>query len=96
MIWASKDNNLLVAGMLLDTGTDVNLQEPIEDKSGSAYSSLHWAALRNFTDMAQLLIKRRANMDLVDKHGNTPLALAEKKGNKELIKLLSPKFMWND
>ncbi len=64
-------------------------QEPLEDKSGSAYSPLHWAALRGFTEMAQLLIRRKANVELCDKHNNTPLMLAEKKGNKEIIQLLN-------
>ena len=41
------------------------------------------------------MLKRRANQHLPDKHGNTPLQLAEKKGNKEIIKLLKPKA-WND
>ena len=88
LIWAAKDNNLLVATRLLDTGTDVNLQEPPDDKSGSCYTALHWAALRGFTGMAALLLKRRANMHVLDKHGNSPLALAEKKGNKEILALL--------
>ena len=57
----------------------------------SSCASLHWAALRGFTEMAQLLVKRRANIELVDKHGNTPIALAEKKGNKDIVRLLSPK-----
>ena len=97
LIWAAKDNNLLVAAQLLANGTDVNLQEPLEDKSGSCYSALHWAALRGLKEMAEMLLKRGANRDMVDKHGNTPLALAEKKGNKELVKLLTPKVnTWDD
>ncbi len=46
--------------------------------------------------MAALLRKRRANRHVLDKHGNTPLALAEKKGNKEIIALLKPKVPWNE
>ena len=88
LLWGAKDNNLLVVNQLLDNGVDVNLQEPIEDKSGSAYAPLHWAALRGFYDMAQLLIRRNADVELRDKHSNTPLMLAEKKGNKEIIQLL--------
>ena len=95
LIWAAKDNQLLVATRLLDTGTDVNLQEPADDKSGSCYTALHWAALRGFTSMAALLLKRKANQHIVDKHGNTALALAEKKGNKDVVQLLKPKS-WDD
>ena len=96
LIWAAKDNNLLVASQLLDNGTDVNLQEPIEDKSGSCYSALHWAAIRGLKEMTEMLLKRKANAQLLDKHGNTPLALADKKGNKEIVKLLTPKQDWDD
>ena len=96
LIWASKDNNLAIAKQLLDTGTDVNLQEPVEDKSGSCYTALHWAALRGFAGIVELLLQRKANQHLVDKHGNTPLQLAEKKGNKEIINLLRPRSAWDD
>ena len=82
LIWAAKDNNLLVAAQLLDTGVDVNLQEPEEDKSGSCYSALHWAALRGWVGMVELLLARKANRELMDKHNNTPLALAEKKATR--------------
>ena len=91
LIWAAKDNNLLVATHLLDHGTDVNLVEPMEDKGCSCYTALHWAALRGFQEMGELLLGRGANTEVADKHGNTPLMLAEKKGNKELSRLLQPK-----
>lgn len=96
LIWASKDNNLSVVTQLLETGSNVNVQEPLEDKSGSCYSALHWASLRGFAGMVELLLKRKANQYLPDKHGNTPLQLAEKKGNKEIIQLLKPKSTWDD
>ena len=97
LIWSAKDNNLLIAAQLISNGTDVNLQEPVEDKSGSCYSALHWAALRGLKEMAELLLSRGANRFMVDKHGNTPLALADKKGNKELVKLLDRKAdPWDD
>ena len=54
-IWAAKDNNLLVARQLIETGTSVDLQEPMDDKSGSCYTALHWSALRGFKDMMELL-----------------------------------------
>ena len=38
--------------------------------------------------MIELLLQRGANPLLLDKHNNTPQALAEKKGEKEVIALL--------
>jgi len=96
LVWAAKDNNMLVATQLLDTGTDVNMQEPIEDKGASGYAALHWAAMRGFREMLELLIKRGANLELLDKHGNTAKALAMKKGNKEVVRLLEGKGQPSD
>ena len=89
LVWAAKDNNLAVACKLLDTGTDVNLQEPLEDKGSSGYAALHWAAMRGFKEMISMLLRRGANLELIDKHGNTALMLAQKKGNKEVMALLT-------
>ena len=94
LIWAAKDNNLLVARQLIETGTSVDLQEPMDDKSGSCYTALHWSALRGFKDMMELLLSFRANPQIQDKHGNTPLALAEKRGNKDIVNLLN--MDWDD
>jgi len=91
LVWSAKDNNLLVATQLLDTGTDVNLQEPMEEKGSSGYAALHWASMRGFKDMIALLLRRNANPELQDKHGNTALMLASKKGNKEVVSMLSKK-----
>ena len=44
-------------------------------------SSLHTTSLHKF----------QANTELCDRHGNTPLMLADKKGNKEVVKLLTTK-----
>lgn len=44
LIWAAKDNNLLVAQTLLENGHDVNRQEPATDKGMSGYAPVHWAA----------------------------------------------------
>jgi hypothetical protein len=76
LVWAAKDNNLAVACKLLDTGTDVNLQEPLEDKGSSGYAALHWAAMRGFKEMISMLLKRGANLDLVDNTGDSALILA--------------------
>lgn len=88
LIWAAKDNNLMVAEMLLERGHDVNKQEPGTDKGLSKYSPLHWAAQKGQVKMVELLLSRGANPDLLDKHNNTAKALAEKKGETEVMALL--------
>ena len=79
LIWAAKDNNLVVAEMLIDKGHDVNRQEPVQDKGLSGYAPVHWAAQKGQAQMVELLLSRGANPSLLDKHNNTVLAVAQKK-----------------
>ena len=68
LLWASKDNNLIVAEMLLDKGHDVNKQEAMQDKGLSGYAPIHWAAHKGHLAMCELLLSRGANPNLPDKH----------------------------
>jgi hypothetical protein len=90
LIWAAKDNNLLIAEAFLDSGHDVNRQEAWQDKGNSGYAPLHWAAQKGHLAMTELLLARGANPLVVDKHGNNPYSLAEKKGEKEVLAVLEP------
>ena len=89
LLWAAKDNNLLVAEWLLDHGHDPNKHEVATDKGSSAYSPVHWAAQKGYLDMLKLLHSRGAIVTVKDKHGNTPRSLAEKKGFKEVVEMLT-------
>ena len=68
----------------------MNLQEG--DSGGhSRYTALHCAARMGHIETATLLLERGAKADVLDKHGNTPKNLAEKKGDsthKAMIELL--------
>ncbi|KOO20837.1 achain structural determinant protein [Chrysochromulina tobinii] len=88
LLWAAKDNNLIVAEMLIAKGHSVNTREPIQDKGNSGYTPLHWAAHKGHLHMVELLLSHGANAAALDKHNNTPKMLAEKKGEKELVALL--------
>ena len=88
LLWAAKDNNLIVAEMLIAKGHSVNTREPIQDKGNSGYTPLHWAAHKGHLHMVELLLSHGANAAALDKHSNTPKMLAEKKGEKELVALL--------
>jgi len=91
LLWAAKDNNLIVASMLLEKGHDINKQESMQDKGLSGYAPLHWAAHKGHLKMVELLLAHSANPALLDKHSNTPKALAEKKGEAEVVALLEAK-----
>eukprot|EP00325_Prymnesiales_sp_UTEX-LB-985_P016966 CAMPEP_0174755368 /NCGR_PEP_ID=MMETSP1094-20130205/106211_1 /TAXON_ID=156173 /ORGANISM="Chrysochromulina brevifilum, Strain UTEX LB 985" /LENGTH=715 /DNA_ID=CAMNT_0015961257 /DNA_START=10 /DNA_END=2157 /DNA_ORIENTATION=+ len=86
--WAAKDNNLVIAEMLIDKGHDVNKQEPLTNKALNGYAALHWAAHKGHLEMCELLLSRGANPALNDKHSNTAKALAEKKGEAEVVSLI--------
>lgn len=88
LIWAAKDNNLVIARALLDNGHDVNKQEPFQDRGASGYGPLHWAAQKGFVAMTEMLLAAGANPTLTDKHSNTPYSLAEKKGAKETMVII--------
>jgi len=88
LIWAAKENQRMVAEMLLDHGYSVNEQESTLDKAVSGYVPLHWAAQKGHKEMLQLLLARGALVGVKDKHGNDPKALAQKKGFKEIVELL--------
>jgi ankyrin repeat protein len=61
-------------------------------------NNLHWTALiesivlgdggRNHTDTLEALVKAGANLDLADREGNTPLALAKRRGYTEMVAIL--------
>ena len=88
LIWAAKENQMLVAETLMDHGFSVNEQESTLDKSLSGYMPLHWAAQKGHEDMLKLLLSRGAIANVKDKHGNAPAALAQKKGFTEIVALL--------
>ncbi|KAK2813151.1 hypothetical protein FQN50_000828 [Emmonsiellopsis sp. PD_5] len=91
-----------VVKMILNTsGIDIN-----ETDSVSERTALFWAAERGFLDIASLLMKgtrrsltellqfpfgKRPKIDLADKDGYTPLAIAAQNGHYDVVKLLIEK-----
>lgn len=69
---------------------------------GMGFTPLHWAADRNFHDIAKLLLDAEADTDLPDQDGLTPLHYAAIKGSLECAQLIIPKadidledYKWN-
>lgn len=77
--------HLEIAQMLLDAGTEVN----IDDGKNSA---LHGAALTGQTEMVRWLLDHDANPFATDFEGKTPLDRAEANGHTEAAALLRPFF----
>jgi len=87
-LWAAKENRLdLVELLLAEFGCDVNEQQP-PSSSSNCFSALHWAATKGLEEMVTVLLKRGAKKETRDKHNNTALMLAEKKGNVPMVVLL--------
>lgn len=64
------DHVLLATEMCIDLGNDVNAVNDVGD------TALHGAAYRGALDVAQLLVRRGAQLDAVDSRGLTPLSVA--------------------
>lgn len=88
LIWASKENQMMVAEMLIEHGYSVNEQESTLDKALSGYVPLHWTAQKGHKEMLLMLLEKGAVPVIKDKHGNTPKQLAQKKGYSELVNIL--------
>ena len=71
LIWAAKENQLMVAETLIGHGYNVNEQESAVDKSNSGYAPIHWAAHKGHEPMVRMLIGKGALVSIKDKHGNT-------------------------
>ncbi|XP_057337474.1 ankyrin-1-like [Microplitis mediator] len=73
---AVEANHLTIALQLINWGADINVTNISATARG--YTPLHVACRNGFTDMANLLLDRRANFNAVAQFGKTPLYLAIK------------------
>ncbi len=71
-----------VARVLLDSGISPN------SKCKQYDTVLHWAAFCGRTKIAELLVKRGADMEAEAPHGNTPILKAMSQNKMETVKLL--------
>ncbi|KAI3710096.1 hypothetical protein L2E82_39870 [Cichorium intybus] len=82
LMFFSSEGNLEGIKELLDSGTDVNFQD-IDNRT-----ALHVAACQGFCDVAELLLKGGAKVDVKDRWGSTPLADSIHYKNHDMVKLL--------
>jgi uncharacterized protein len=74
---------------LIVKGADVNSQD--EGPWFTGYTALHEAVRNKHIDIAELLIKSGADVNISDKEGTTPLMLASECGNVLLCKFINKK-----
>lgn len=79
-IKAAKNGNLQLVKSLLRENPNV-----IQSFDIVGLTALHWCALRNRMEVAKLLVSSRAIIDAIDMVKRTPLFLAVKRDNFELI-----------
>jgi len=80
---AAMEGDAATVRSLLERGVDVNVPQ------GDGSTALHWAAYRNDTEIAGLLVEAGANVRATTRLGGlTPLLLAAKDGNAGVIELL--------
>lgn len=80
---ASECGHAGVVEFLLEAGVDVDCQVPTTKDS-----ALVLAASRGHVDIAKMLIKFKADPQLANAYGNTPLHVSAKIGNVELCRLI--------
>jgi ankyrin repeat protein len=61
----------------------------IDTKDNDGWSPLMWAAWSDMPKTAAVLIENGASPATADKHGNTALILAARRGNVEIVRLLA-------
>jgi uncharacterized protein len=84
LMYAAMQSDLEVAKLAVHAGAIVDCQ----DEGG--FSALHFACQNYCLEIIDLLLKHRANTELVDSYGNTPLmrAVSHSAGRGGAIKLL--------
>ena len=75
-----KNNKIFAVILLLKFDFDIEVQEPV-----TLRSPLHISASKGYIEITQILINKKANLNLKDKQGFTPLHLAVRKQNNEIF-----------
>jgi ankyrin repeat protein len=80
---AAMDGDIEAVKQHLAAGTDVDTRDDV-----NGWAPLHWAALENNKEIAELLIAEGADVNAKGEDGFTPLHLFATWGHKEIIELL--------
>jgi len=80
---AVRSGNIAEVQIRLNMGEDTDQADPPLYRS-----ALHWAVLCGHLDIARLLVSSGAGVDVGDRNGSTPLALAKRDQKSEFVELL--------
>merc|ERR1711962_725171 len=80
---AVRSSNIAEVQIRLNMGEDTDQADPPLYRS-----ALHWAVLCGHLDIARLLVSSGAGVDIGDRNGSTPLALAKRDQKSEFVELL--------
>ena len=72
-----------IGRLLLDSGATLDIKSLL-----TGGTPLHTAASANQVDFAKMLIKRKANLEIVDKYGSTPLLTATLQVDPDMVEVL--------
>lgn len=81
LILACYRGNVAVAEFLIENVRDINYKSP----EGTALAGL---CIRYNKELVQALLRKKADPNIADANGTTPLIWAVKTGNEELVRLL--------
>ena len=79
------------AELLIEKGIDVNLKDKI-----SGATALHYCAVYNFFEIANMILKNKGKLNIADNYGNQPLwtAIFNVKGKDERLPLVELYLMY--
>ena len=84
LISAVLAKNIVECRLLIDTG-EANVNG---DRSQYGDTSLHWASIRGYLEISELLTSSRADVNIRDSGGNTTLHYASNYRRLEIVQLL--------
>jgi len=84
LFYAISNNNKEMVENIIRAGADVNLKDFDLEQS-----PLMMAVRKDFHDIVQLLVDEGADLDLINKYGETAMDLAVVRGSQEIIQILS-------
>lgn len=83
LVLAARQGDLERVKLELANGTDVNLVD-----RASRRAALHWAARENRLEVVEALLAAKANLEVRDGAGKTPLTVAAESGRTDVVKKL--------
>ncbi|EPS38466.1 hypothetical protein H072_7783 [Dactylellina haptotyla CBS 200.50] len=85
--WAKKNSTIMIKYLVQKDASESHLNS--QDSEG--LTALSWLLKHKNTEMANLLMQNKANTNIVDKDGRTPLSYASEHGLPDLLKILLEK-----